>query len=181
MQSSDDRQTLPGRPVVSTWQLRWMGLLALVCLVVARLLVRFVPLAVWRSTLGVAVKPADPAVSDQFGVALSVRTAEASQYFPNPVCDQATLRHAMRLGRCVDRAAQWLPGTSKCLPRAAALQWLLRREGIPSALVIAFRLADRAGVDAFHAWTETCGEMLVGQCDRAAYRPIMALYQPRPN
>jgi len=167
-----------------------MGFCALICLVVARLLVRFVPLSAWRSSLGAAVQPAGPSVSDQFGIALPAQStgvsadgnaAASSQQFPNPLCDQPMLRHALRLGRCVDRAAQWLPGTSKCLPRAAALQWLLRAEGIPSALVIAFRLGDRTGPDAFHAWTETCGEMLVGKCDRADYCPIMALYQPRPN
>lgn len=99
----------------------------------------------------------------------------------SPVCDDLSLAHARRLGRMVDRAAAKLPGTSKCLARAVALQWLLRIDGISSALVVAFRLGDRSGPDGYHAWTETCGEMLVGRCDRTVYRPIMALIQPGQN
>lgn len=88
--------------------------------------------------------------------------------------------HARLLAGCVERAAERLPGTSKCLPKAVALQVLLRLAGIPSRLVIAFHVTDRTGPDAYHAWTEVCGEMLVGECNRAEYRSIMTFDQPRP-
>lgn len=156
--------------------MRRLLICAIICLAVAKALVRFVPFNVWRRSLGVVIDPTSadfPTGADLSGDALA---------FPHqPASDDATLRHAMLLGRLVDRAAEKLPGISKCLPRAAALQWMLRSTRIPSSLVIAFSLKDRSGPDAFHAWTEVRGQMLVGQCDRLDYRPIMALCQLPPN
>ncbi len=157
-------------PNAQRWRMRWLLGRALVFLVLARALVRFVPFSTWRSSLGAVVQPTG---SDALGQTIILH--------PQPACDEATLRHAMQLGRLVDRAAEKLPGTSKCLPRAAALQWLLLGKRIPSSLVIAFRLGDRSGPDGYHAWTEAFGEMLVGHCNRSDYRPIMALCQPPPN
>lgn len=85
------------------------------------------------------------------------------------------------LGRCVDKAARRIPGTSKCLPRAVALQWMLRREHIASQLVIAIHNTDRVGEHAFHAWVEQGGQIVIGHCDRTAYSPVMILAQSRWN
>ena len=123
---------------------------AALLLLAARLLVRHVPLGIWRASLGSSPD------GDRTG-----RSGHAVK--------------AQRLAGSVERAAAHLPGTSKCLPRAMALQWMLRRRGLPSRLVVA--LAVEGGVDAHHAWTESGGEMLLGACDRASYRPLMILAQ----
>lgn len=158
------------------WSMRWLLIRAIICLAIAKALVRFVPFTSWRRSLGIVLDPTSPDFPTGPNIAGDACVSTAP-----PTCDDATLRHAMLLGRLVDRAAEKLPGTSKCLPRAAALQWMLRRAGISSSLVIAFRLQERSGPHAYHAWTEVFGEMLVGHCDRAEYRPIMALRQTPPN
>lgn len=146
--------------VSQSMYLRFHVARAAASLVVARFAVRFLPLRVWRFTLGVLTAPS------------------SQQDLPaDPECDLVALRHALMVGRCVDRAAEILPGESLCLPRAVALQWLLRLTRIPSRIVIAFHITDRTGKDAYHAWVEREGEMLVGKCNQANYRQIMAFVQ----
>lgn len=63
----------------------------------------------------------------------------------------------------VERAAQRLPFGTRCLPRAVALSWMLRRRNISHALVIAVRpVSMRTGADALHAWIEADGAILLG-------------------
>lgn len=76
---------------------------------------------------------------------------------------------ALIWARRVERAANRLPGRSKCLPKAMALQWILRRNAIASRLVIAIHKTDRQHDHSFHAWVEVGGEMVIGHCDRASY------------
>ena len=127
--------------------MRWRLLVAeaLALLVLARLLVAGPPLGWWRRWLGPvsAVARADsPAVGDR------------------------------QLARAVERATQHLSGGAKCLPRAMALHWMLRRRQRPSQLVIAVLPGQvRGGVDDLHAWIETGGEILIGELDQP-FRPI---------
>ncbi len=101
----------------------------------ARLLVAFVPLRLWRARLG-----------GEFPAG-----AEA-------------MRRATRLAAHVERAAGRLPFATKCLPRAMALSWMLRRRRIPHALVLAVRPpALRCGDDALHAWVEHRGAVILGE------------------
>ena len=59
-----------------------------------------------------------------------------------------------------------------------ALQWMLARRDIPSLLVIAI-LRDRthADDDEYHAWVEQGDRMIIGQCERTDYQPIIRLRQ----
>lgn len=127
--------------------MRWRLLVAeaLAWLVLARLLVASVPLAWWRRWLGplTAVARSDPPVGVD-----------------------------RRLARAVERATQRLPGGARCLPRAMALHWMLRRRHRSSQLVIAVLPGvARGGVDDLHAWIETGGEILIGQLDQP-FRPV---------
>lgn len=71
------------------------------------------------------------------------------------------------LARAVLRADYRLPIDSKCLQRAMALHWMLRRRRLPSQLVIAAApSADRGSLDHLHAWVESGGELLIGAPDR---------------
>lgn len=144
-------------------------------IVAARFLVRFVPLRAWRASVGevvpVTTNSSDESGADEVSPAL-LRIVETS--------DPEHLVQAHWLGRCVDRAARYLPGTSRCLPKAVALHWMLRLRKIPAQTVIAFKTEDRSGEDAYHAWVELDGQMVIGHCDRAVYRPIMILAQVAP-
>ncbi|HNJ46843.1 MAG TPA: lasso peptide biosynthesis B2 protein [Novosphingobium sp.] len=119
---------------------------AIILLVMARLLVSAAMLRRWRGTLGRPVGQANRATATQ-----ADRT----------------------LARSIERAAQRLPGTSKCLPRAVALHWMLRRRGRPSQLVIAaLPEQDRGTIDDLHAWTEIGDEILIGAL-AAPFRPVV--------
>ncbi|HEY6662611.1 MAG TPA: lasso peptide biosynthesis B2 protein [Sphingomicrobium sp.] len=70
---------------------------------------------------------------------------------------------ARRLARQVERAAAWLPFETKCLARAMALSWILRRRRIGPAVVFAVRPAAlRSSKDDLHAWVEVAGETIIG-------------------
>jgi hypothetical protein len=100
----------------------------------ARLLVDWVLLARWRRSLGLSA-----GVSGD-----DARTAWAT-------------------AADVEWAAKRLPFETKCLPRAMAVSWLLRRERIGHAVVVAVRPPEMRGSDdALHAWVEVAGETLVG-------------------
>ena len=59
-----------------------------------------------------------------------------------------------------------------------ALQWMLKRRGIPSVLVTAvYKGGLTEGVDRYHAWVEHGGAMIIGHCDKAMYQPLMQLAQ----
>lgn len=102
----------------------------------ARLLVMSIAFGRWRGTLGFASEP----------------------------LDRPTDRHhAQRLAADVEWAAKKLPWASKCLPRAMALSWMLRRRQIGHAVVFAVRPSDsRDSPDALHAWVEAAGEKILG-------------------
>jgi hypothetical protein len=124
---------------------RLLVLEALVRLALARALVAFMPLRLWRDWLG----------------PLQQRPSAAS---PDPA------DHC--LARAVERASQRLPGTSKCLPQAIALHTMRRRRARPSQLVIAVLPGQaRGAIEDLHAWVETGSEVLIGAID-APFRPL---------
>lgn len=102
----------------------------------AQLLVNWVPFKHWRHGLGYQVEVgADP------------REEEARQ-----------------LAADVKWAATRLPFETKCLPRAMALSWLLRRRQVGHAVVIAVRPNQlRQSPDALHAWVEVESETILGE------------------
>jgi hypothetical protein len=103
----------------------------------ARVTVATVPFARWRGSLGLA-----PDASA--GPTDVVRTGE-------------------RLAAQVERAAVRLPFETKCLPRAAALSWILRRRHIPHAVVFAVRPEQLRDLpDPLHAWVEITGVRVIG-------------------
>ena len=73
------------------------------------------------------------------------------------------LAAARRLAADVEWAAKRLPFTTKCLPQAMALSWLLRRRHLTHAIVIAVRPNQlRQSPDAMHAWVEVAGDKIIG-------------------
>lgn len=102
----------------------------------AQLLVISVPFRRWRRSLGLAAESADRPID---------------------------LNLARRLAADVEWAAKRLPWAIRCLPRAMALSWMMRRRHIDHVVVIAVRPSgSRNAPDALHAWVEAAGEKVIG-------------------
>lgn len=150
--------------ISQSMQLRLQVGRAVAFLAAARFLVRAVPLRLWRGSLGDIVTQPQHQSAD---------SPSAEYDFDDAAL--MVLRQALMFGRCVDRASEILPGHSRCLPQAVALQWIMRAEGILSQIIIAFNIHDRSSEHAYHAWVEHRGEMLIGHCDRSSYRAILTM------
>ena len=75
----------------------------------------------------------------------------------------ADLHRARRFAADVEWAAKRLPFPTRCLPRAMALSWMLRRKRIEHSVVFAVRPADsRESAEALHAWVEIDGQKILG-------------------
>ncbi|MEO7865277.1 MAG: lasso peptide biosynthesis B2 protein [Sphingomicrobium sp.] len=122
------------------WRGRGGTATAMSALCLARLVVAVVPFERWRDSLG-------------FG-------AGRERDFSG---DRDSETQARRWASFVERAAQRLPFATKCLPRAVALSWMLRRQGIGHALVFAVRPAEwRGSADRLHAWVEISDRKIIG-------------------
>jgi hypothetical protein len=103
-------------------------------LTLARLVVAVFPFNRWRQTLGRSGTAAD-----------------------------ADAVRAKRLAAHVEWAAKLLPFPTKCLPRAMALSWILRRRRIGHVVVFAVRPSNlRGSKDDLHAWVEVDGVKIIG-------------------
>jgi Transglutaminase-like superfamily len=82
---------------------------------------------------------------------------------PSEVDPADRLDEARRDAADVEWAAKRWPVLTKCLPRAMALSWTLRRKRIRHAVVIAVRpMQQRQSADALHAWVEVDGARILG-------------------
>jgi hypothetical protein len=123
-------------PASERWRSRLRTARAIADLSLARLVVAALPFSRWRESLG--------------GVAGS-RSSDALS------------TQARCLAAHVEWAAKWVPFSTKCLPRAMALSWILRRKRIAHVVVFAVRPAAlRGSDDQLHAWVEHAGETLIG-------------------
>lgn len=128
------------------WAARFETLEAMAWLALARLLIAFVRFSRWRRWLGVP-----------------------GRIPPQP---DRTPGEAHRLARVVERGVYRLPGTSRCLPQALALAWMLRRRRWRPVIVIAVVPGHARGtLDDLHAWVELAGEILIGE-SALPHRPI---------
>lgn len=120
---------------------RLRTVVAMIAIGAAQLAVTLVPFHRWRGSLG--TRPS--------------RLDEDRPLPPNAAEGQRT-------AAIVERAAQRMPFQTKCLPRAVALSWLLRRKNLPHSVVFAVRPADRRQLpDALHAWVEINGAKVIGE------------------
>lgn len=120
------------------WRSKLLTAHAMFLLCWARLIVARVSFDRWRGSLGKTIEggksPSDPPLSD-----------------------------AKRLAAHVEWAAARLPFATKCLPRAMALSWMLRRRNWSHTVVIAVRPSQlRDSPEAMHAWVEVDGERIIG-------------------
>lgn len=124
------------------WRVRLRTLEAMVLVSIARMLIRFVPLRIWRRMLGHPLgREVTPAWKPTDNAENRVRSCVAA----------------------VNRASYRLPGTI-CLPQAIALQWMLARRGIVSVIALGFLPnAKRGSVDDLHAWVEWNERIAIGE------------------
>lgn len=115
----------------------------------ARVLISFVPLRLWRSSLGEVQASSSKAVAWS-----SV--------------------HAVT--RAINRASDLLPIAIVCLPRAIAAQWMLTRRGIAPRLIIGVMPGDTPDTaHALHAWVEVDGRIVIGADKNEKYRARLTL------
>ena len=138
------------------WHGRKATVEAMAWLILARLLIARVPFGRWRRWLGTPVVPP----TDDPRLHLDANLAQR------------------RLARAVDRAAGHLPGESRCLARAMALHWILRRRAMGGVLHIGVLPgSDRGSLDDLHAWVTRLGEVLIGASDQP-HRALFAAANP---
>lgn len=127
------------------WQARAATVEGMAWLAIARLLVAAIPFGRWRPWLGAPVAPQDGDLELRLDANLGQR----------------------RLARAVVRATRRLPGESRCLARAMALHWMLRRRGLGGVLHIGVLPGEARGtLDDLHAWVTRSGEVLLGAGDK---------------
>ncbi len=125
---------------------------AFLLLVLARLLVAGVPFRYWRESLGQPI---------------AGHSADAESDGPPPVL-------ALACAHSVQRAGYRLPG-SLCLPRAMALQWMLRRRSIASTLLLGvLPEQERGGLNDLHAWVEVARIVILEEGE-GSHRTILRL------
>jgi transglutaminase superfamily protein len=94
---------------------------------------------------------------------LGLRRVQTALAWLAPAARDATALDARAdvgsIARIVDVAARHGPWKARCLPRSLALQWLLRRRGIETALRVGVRKT--SGAIEAHAWLEHRGAPLI--------------------
>ena len=135
------------------WWQRASTLRAMAYLVLARAIVRFLPLQLYRQSLGLL--------------------SEGRQASAVSTRDPVPTEMQKRLARRVARASTRLPGESRCFPQAIALHWMLRRIGEEGELVVTIHRTQRLEKHSYHAWLEAGGVMLLGDCERDDYQELM--------
>lgn len=73
------------------------------------------------------------------------------------------------------KVARRAPFRARCLPRAMAAQWMLRRRGVRSRVVFGVRRggAPEPGLE-FHAWLIVAGECVIGAGELEAWSPFLS-------
>jgi Transglutaminase-like superfamily len=74
----------------------------------------------------------------------------------------------------ISRAATALPGDNLCLSRSIAEFIMLRRRGIPAALVAGARFSGQSSLDA-HAWVETGLAVNDKRFENSAFAPVLRI------
>jgi hypothetical protein len=122
---------------------RLLAMEAVVCLLLARLTLIFIPFPRIARRLGDFVPPGDPR-------ALRAKERAAAE---------APL--AADIGWAVTRAARYLPFKAVCLPQALAARAMLKRRGIASVMHFGAAKGEDKPFDA-HAWLDAAGIEVIG-------------------
>ncbi len=139
-----------------------LALEALLLLLLAKLLSAGVPMRWWRRHLDMAEEPPPSGAPAAATRRLASECAEASGLSPR------------RAGRIVRKVARRAPFRTRCLARAMAAQWMLRRRGVASRLLFGVRRRGAPPALAFHAWLCVDGQPVIGGVEADGYSPFPA-------
>ena len=117
---------------------------AVLCLLLARLGLIFVPFPKLARRLGTFVPPSDPR-------ALAARASIAGEQ----------TRIAEEIGWAVTRSARYVPFKAVCLPQAMAARVMLKRRGVKSVMHFGAAKGQDKPLDA-HAWLDAAGVEVTG-------------------
>lgn len=131
------------------WRKRVLAVEAAGWLVLARLFVGRVPMRYWRLDAGAG------------------SVGDASHGAPGAAVAWAVRRVAYRL-----------PFETKCLPRALAAHWMLRRRGAASRVVFGVRRTAPEQRPEYHAWLVMNGATVLGGRQAASFTPLPASVPP---
>ena len=147
-----------------------MALEATLFLLLARLLVRYVPMRHWRHRLATAEDLA-PAGEPPANPHAAVSSDGPEEPEPAGGCLPRAPQRRLprRMARVVQRVARHVPFPAVCLPQAMALQWMLRRRGVESRLVFGARRKAQSTELDFHAWLTVGGECVIGGDEIGTY------------
>ena len=117
---------------------------AVVCLLLARLALIFIPFPRLARRLGAFVRPSDPR-------AMQARATGANEH----------ARVAEEIGWAVTRSARYVPFKAVCLPQAMAARVMLKRRGVASVMHFGAAKGTDKPHDA-HAWLDAAGVEVTG-------------------
>ncbi|MCS6806090.1 MAG: lasso peptide biosynthesis B2 protein [Acidobacteriota bacterium] len=130
-----------------SWLERWLFVQALLLLPLTVMALRIVGFARWQAVLA------------RFAPLCELLTPDSDKLDELPTSDAGSVIHRIRRTAWIMRAARRrVPLNVTCLPQSLTLWWLLRRQGIASALRIGVR--KEGGLLEAHAWVE-CGGIIV--------------------
>lgn len=148
---------MPLKYAFKTWRRRALVAEATILLLAARLLIRFVPLRLWRSSLG-------------------------RQRLTEPASVDIAWPSVRAVTRAINRAADRSPIAMVCLPRAMATQWMLARRGTTARFVVGIAPPEAAEAPRrLHAWVEVDGHIVLGDTSARAYSPALVLDSHSPS
>ena len=153
-------------------------------LLLARMITGFVPARYWLRWLHTEAEPEMRDVPYTPGckevdqppsiVGLQTEMMDRGQPAPNVVKAQSgsfDLALPPRLGRAVAKVARYLPINARCLQQAMATQWILKRRGVHSILVLGVRRNINANHDfQYHAWLTVDGRPVIGGEEAESYK-----------
>lgn len=129
---------------------------AVVCLAIARFLIRFIPLKRWSWVMGRARREADAPRSND------------------------DVLQARKIGRIVRMASRWVPWNAVCLPQAIAAKIMLARRRIQATLYVGLRRAvppdgtSTADDIELHAWLRVGHKVITGGEVSADFRALIS-------
>jgi hypothetical protein len=115
---------------------------AVICLLLSRLALIFIPFPRLARRLGTFVPPGDRRVSP-------------------PPPSQENVRTAEDIGWAVTRSARYVPFKAVCLPQAMAARVMLKRRGVSSVLHFGAGKGEDKPLEA-HAWLDAAGVEVTG-------------------
>jgi transglutaminase superfamily protein len=102
----------------------------------------------------------------------TVRRAVARSARPRDTARSSGRPSAERVAWAIAVAVSCVPGARNCLVKALAGEFMLGRFGYPSQLRIGAAKTLRGEFEA-HAWLESGGKVLLGQCDLGRYTEMV--------